>query len=382
MNSDSVTVSLYEHSVPSFMEAEMDRLYEHIHSSLAQFRVYGNLADATSTYVVRKDGKVTTALLFQISKTHVRVLNEQISIDSQELERFANHIFTTYKSVHRITFHAIRGETATISFPHQRFNCTEDIVVNLPATREKYLASLGKNTRRNIKRYTDRLMRCFPSFRYEFYEHDAVSAEQLQTIIGFNRARMAGKQKVSTIDDDEAERIVQLAQTCGVVGIATIDGRICAGGIGYRAGENYFLNVIAHDPAYDDYWIGVLCSYLTICECIARGCKEFHFLWGRYEYKFALGAVQRDLDHLVIYRSRVQLFLNGVTASRIACTGYIRMAKFWMLDQARQQGSDRFPARAAVYVVTRLRSLKRTASGMLAQRKKTISLPEEPINDI
>jgi hypothetical protein len=367
MNSDNATISFYENSVPSFMEAELERLYAHIHSSLAQFKVYGDLIDTTSTYVVEKDGKLTHALLFQVRKTEVRVLNEQINIDSKEINRFAAHIFQTYKQVDTIIFHAVKAETAAIAFPHQQFNCTEDIVVTLPKTSELYLASLGKNTRRNVRRYMDRLMRSFPTFRYDFYEKEDIDAAQLRQIIGFNRSRMAGKQKVSTIDDEEEDRIIRLAKVCGLVGVATIDGRVCAGGIGYRAGENYFLNVIAHDPAYDGYWIGILCCYLSICECIARGCKEFHFLWGRYEYKFALGSVQRDLDHLVIYRSHFHLFLNGPKAIRIAFTGYVRMVKFWILDQSHEQDNPRFTSRAAVFFLHHLRNLKRIA--YFTQRK-------------
>jgi len=369
MATDDIAVSFYENSVPSFIEAEMERLYAHVHSSIAQFRVYGDLVDTTCTYAVHRDGRLTTALLFRPEKNEVRVLNEQIHIDAEELGRFARHIFSTYKAVNVITFHAIHPETSTLSFPYLCFNCTEDIVVTLPESRDKYLASLGKNTRRNIKRYMDRLLRCFPTFRYDFYDCAAVNEQHLRQVIDFNRARMAGKQKVSTIDDEEAERIIRLAKACGMVGIATIDGRICAGGIGYRAGDNYFLNVIAHDPAYDNYWIGILCCYLSICECIARGWKEFHFLWGRYDYKFALGAAQRDLDHLVIYRSRMHLVLNGFSALQIACKGYVRMAKFWALDQEKQAAGTSLASRIVVLVLASARSAKRITSSLSVQQK-------------
>src|SRR5207245_3753907 len=121
----------------------------------------------------------------------------------------------------------------------------------------------------------------------------------------------------------------------GLVGVATVDGRVCAGVICSRSAANYFMHVIAHDPTYDEYRLGKLCCYLTICECINRGGKEFHFLWGRYEYKYRLLGVQRDLDHLTVYRSRAQFLLNGNLVLKNAYKGYGRQAKRWLLDPKR-----------------------------------------------
>lgn len=101
-----------------------------------------------------------------------------------------------------------------------------------------------------------------------------------------------------------------------MLSLLRLDGRICAGTINFRAGDNYFLEVIAHDPAYNDYRLGTLCCYLTICECIAREGKEYHFLWGAHDYKFRLLGVQRELDHLTIYRSRRHALLYPRTVWR------------------------------------------------------------------
>jgi hypothetical protein len=94
----------------------------------------------------------------------------------------------------------------------------------------------------------------------------------------------------------------------------------------FRAGDNYFLNVLAHDPAFDEYWLGILCCYMTICECIARGGEEFHFLWGRYDYKFTLLAVTRDLERLVIYRSRSKMLSNPDVWFKTAMEDWSRRA--------------------------------------------------------
>ncbi|WP_019139607.1 GNAT family N-acetyltransferase [Noviherbaspirillum massiliense] len=362
----SISITCYEHDVPPFVEAELERLYAHIYSSLVQFRIYGGLNEQTNTYVVHEGEKVVTIFLFRIDGESVEVLNQSIWISNEDILRFARHIFSAYPSIKRIAFHAVRADALQLPYPHQRFNCTDDIVITLPSTAEEYLASLGKNTRRNIKRYMDRLKRSFPSFRYECHVKDEINEQQVREIIGFNRARMAGKNKVSTLDQLEEERIVQLVKACGLFGVATIDGRTCAGGIAYRCGDNYFLYVIAHDPAYDDYWIGILCCYLTICECIARGGKAFHFLWGRYEYKFTLGAVLRQLDRIIIYRSRLQFLLHARMALRIAFNGYMHKLKFGLLEKARRR--DSFSARLLSDCFNHGRRLKRFADGLLQRR--------------
>ena len=361
----AIMISCYENDVPAFIEAEMARLYASLYSSLVQFRIYGDGRD-TSTYIVRKGGKIVTVLLFQQDGGKVRVVNEVIKIDEEDISRFAAYIFANVESATVIFFKSIQTDLQKIPFPHQRFNHLEDIVLTMPQTAEDYVASLGKNTRRNIKRYTKKLREAFPSFYYDVSEKDEVDEQTIRDIVNLNRARMADKNKVSAIDEEETERIILLTKECGLVGVARIDGRVCAGGISFRVGSNYFLSVIAHDPAYDDYWLGILCCYLTICECIARGGKEFHFLWGEYEYKYTLLGVKRDLDKLAIYRSHAQMLLNGDMALSLVFHGYARQARLW-LHAAKHR--DSFLSRLTIASLNRWQLLKQRSHGIPVKHK-------------
>lgn len=325
-----LTISCFDNEVPSFVEPEIERLYGNIFSSLRGFRTYGWSGKDTSTYVVRKGGKISTLILFERRDGKARVLNEGIRISGEELNRFADYLFATDASLKVISFRAVETDIRKSRFPLQRYNQLEDLALALPSTREQYLASLGKNTRRNIKRYTDRLMRSFPSFRFDVCESENVNEKDIRTLIAFNRARMAGKNVASTFDEEETRQVLGMATSCGLIGIARIDGQICAGAVSFKAGNNYFLSLLSHDPRYDDYWVGFLCCYLTMCECIARGGREFHFLWGRYEYKYALGAKPRNLDNVNVYRSRMQVLLNADFAWKAAQKGYLRRAKCWL----------------------------------------------------
>ena len=53
------------------------------------------------------------------------------------------------------------------------------------------------------------------------------------------------------------------------------------------------MHVIAHDPGFDQARLGLLCCYLSICESIRRGMREYHLLSGRYDYKRRLRGQQR-----------------------------------------------------------------------------------------
>lgn len=333
MVSTDFSIACYNNEVPSFVASEMERLYGNIFSSYSAVQIPEDVRTRLSTYVVRSGDLPVTIFLFLKEDDKVRVLNEVISIGSEDISRFARHVFQAFRDVNIITFKAIETDIKRLPFPHQRFNYSEDIAMTLPATATEYLSSLGKNTRRNIKRYTDRLVKTFPSFEFRVYGAGEPSEAQIRGIIGLNRERMALKGKMSIIDEHETQAIIKRVQACGLVGIATIDGRIVAGTISYRAGDNFFLDVLSHDPAYNEYWVGILCCYRTICECIARGGREFHFLWGRYDYKFTLGATLRHLDHVAVYRSRLQYLLHLNLALKTAASGYLRGAKLWAYDR-------------------------------------------------
>jgi CelD/BcsL family acetyltransferase involved in cellulose biosynthesis len=351
--------------VPAFVEAEMDALYGNIFSSMTQFRISGLQDGEASTYVARNRRGVLALFLFRHDKRKLKVINECIRLDSAELRRFVDYIFKRFRDVTTICFNAVETERPALPYPCQHYNQLEDIAMALPATPEEYLASLGKNTRRNVRRYGDRLRSSFPSVEFTVYEREAVDEQTIRHIIDFNHARMTGKNKRSNLDEHSVRRITALAQACGLVGVLRIDGRICAGAISYRTGSNYFLDVLAHDPAYDEYWAGILCCYWTICECIKRGGTEFHFLWGRYDYKFTLGATIRNLDGITVYRSHAHMLLNGVYALNATYAGRMRQLKLWMDDETAREATP--ASRFAFRVLRGLQDVKRFARNAVAR---------------
>ncbi len=354
-NSEEITISFYENEVPPFVEAEMVRLYESLYSSLTHFRIYRDSGNV-STYIVRRGEEIITIFLFQREQEKIRVINEAIPLDSEEISRFAYFVFSRFRTAALISFNAIQADLRRFAFPYQLFNCTEDVVLTLANSTQAYLENLERATRQKIKRHLIRLTGHFPSFVYRAYLQHEVDAQHIRDLVALSKVRMTDEDTVSDIAAAETEQVIQLTKLCGLVGVVTIDGRVCGGVISHRTGANYFSYGAFHDPAYDEHRLGMICCYLTICECIRRGGKEFHFMGGREEYKFTLSGVQRDLDHLDVYRSRRHFALHGKRVVQTAFKDGIRQAQLWLRHPKRQRSMIVHVANASA---TMLRNVQR-----------------------
>ena len=329
---DVISVACYRDEIPAFAQAELTRLYGCEYASLEHWRIYGG-AEGASTYVERDGNGIVNVLLFRIEAL---VLNEMIAVDAAMTERFARYLFASHPELQAIAFNAIRPAFEHLSFPYQCIEHSEDIVIPLPATRDEYLARFGKATRKNLRQHLNRAERGLPSLRFEVYAGEDVREEDLRAIVALNHARMELQHRVSYLDEAETLRLLRLVKECGFISVIRVEGRICAGAIYARFGDNFFSQVNAHDPAYDEWRLGILSCYLTICDCIARGGREFHLLWGRLPYKYMMQGVQVDLARLTIYRSRMALLRHAVPVMRNLGFAALRAAKYWLLAPERE----------------------------------------------
>jgi len=328
---DDVTISCHINAIPASVEPELDRIYGHNHSSLPFFRIFCDAADEVSTYVVRRGAAARVILLFRVNRGVAQVLNQMIRIEHAEVLRFARYVFEHFGSVWAINFRAVQTDLQDLPFPFQRHNSQERFPVALPATPEEYTKRLGRSTRDAIKRYRKKLLEDFPSFSCRFYVNEEIDEQDVHAIIDLSAARIASKNKRFGIAAAERTRIIGLAKLRGFVCVIRINGRVCAGTVNFRVGNAYFLEVIAHDPAYNDYRLGTICCYMTLCECIARGGIKYDFGGGRNHYKVKFLGVQQDMERVEIYRSRKYLALKGARVGKTFVDGYVRRLKLWLL---------------------------------------------------
>jgi hypothetical protein len=319
-------IRFYDNEVPAFAEAELERLYQCLMSTLARFDIY-DAAPGASTYVVRENGQVTALFLFRHERNHVTVYNEQMPIPAADIRRFASAVFARYPEVSLISFYAIDTDPGAIGYPVQQRVCLEDIQMMLPASGDAYLSGLGKHTRANLMNGYRRLLRDFPSFRFEFFSGAAADEEQVRQLIALNKARMSEKQQTSVHTDRSTAQLYRLVQKYGVVGVATIDSRICGGAICFRVGSHYLLAVLAHDSRYSPFQLGKLCCYFSIRDAIERGCKQYHFGWGRFDYKYKMLGQLTELRLVEIYRSRPHMLRHAPRIAQIAVAAEVRKLK-------------------------------------------------------
>lgn len=337
-------VQVFGGAIPGFAEQHLDRLYGTLYSSLAYFRTCDTL-EGVHTYVARTNGEITAILLYRIDGVTIRVVNEGMRLSEHEVQRFCSHMFARHGTVAMIRFHAVQMQGSLRTYPRQRFLCAEDFIAALPPDEVGYLAALGSATRKNIRRHRNRLQRDFPGFEYRVVEKESVDEAHVRAIIELNRARMHQKNKSSFIDEEETLKILRLVRACGKVGVASIDGRIVGGAIVFHIGASFISKVNAHDAAYDDYRLGMLCCYLTVCAAIEHGCTRFHFGHGRYAYKTALLGAYQPFEQVLVYRSAASMAAHGRTVLRTAFDGYRMEGSRWILDRAeRSEGAFWRPA--------------------------------------
>lgn len=345
----------HESAIPSHMEQVLHTLYGNVFSSMPHFRVYGGLEGASS-FILWEEKKPIAAFLYRTEGNKLRVLNEGMSVDEKIMTAFSEFVFRSDESVDLISFNGIAHTSKCLDFPFSQCHCTDDSVIHLPDSPGAYLQSLGKATRKNIKQYLGRIKRDFPTFEFQVYEGCTVDEQFIRDIIALNRVRFGRKGKTSAITASEEERIVAMVRACGLIGAISIDGRFCAGSIVYRIGEHYHSWLKAHDPTYDDYRLGLIGSFLMISDCIQRGGKTYHLMWGREPHKALLNSELHNFSNLTIYRDHAAALRNCAMLFRHAYQHGLRQGKLWLLDMEKGSGKISYPVRAGMNSVRKIKA--------------------------
>jgi hypothetical protein len=327
-----IVSEIYEQSVPGFASLALDRLQGSLYASPRFLQISEPDEVSPHTWVGFYHGEIVGVLLFRTQGRAVMVLSEVVTLACWQIDAFAESVFRYFPDVRQIKFNAVSISSPPSAYPHQCFAFSENYVLTLPPTQEAYLSALGKSTRQSLRGYGNRLQRDFPDFRWVAFSHDAMSTEDQRTLLltlqRFKRESMAVRGKQADIDSIETERLLVMASECGLFGVGTIGDRICAGAMSCRVGDTYVMLISASDPAMSTYRLGLLACLWAVSDCIARGGRSCHLLWGRYQYKHQLRAVPLTLSRIIVYPSRVQMLLqpHAVLAMSIRGVGVHIMA--------------------------------------------------------
>lgn len=361
----ALEVSIYENEIPGFVAAELDRLYETVYCTLARFRIYGEV-DNASTYVARSQGAIVCVILFRIERGVLKVINQQIAIADEDLRIFADAVFAKYRSVHMISFYTLDTAIDRFSRPFQKFVALEENVLALPPTRDEYTLSLSQSFVKRLLRAERTLKRDHPGYHFEVLPGTQVSEQTLREIVGIASARMAAKQQGTYIREADIGKILQLIHVYGFMSVLTFDGVIRAGSVFYGVGARYFMHIIAHDPDYDKYMLGYLVQYWGTYFCIEQKGREFCLMGGWREYKERLRAFPKYLDSVDIYRSRFHYLLGMRRVSAGATRQFLHQARHGLRQLAQ---ADSRSGRVAAKCLALARSFKELWYGAASEQK-------------
>jgi hypothetical protein len=351
----SVQIQCHANDIPEYIADEIDLEYGALFASVLQLRLSEKLAGPVWSYIVLNSGGASTVLLFRIDGVVVKVLNEQMRMAAAAVVLFVARIFERFPGASRIEFFGIHTDRLALGYPCQRFFCAEDLVIPFFDTPDAFARHIGKSTRKNIRRHSTALALRHPCSRYEVLEGAAIDEQLVGRVISLNRARMARKHKASAYHDEDAQRLALLASSTGFAGVVTIAGKPIAISISCRVGDSYYMLMSGHEPAYDEFSLGLLCRYWSVMECIRRGASEVNLMGGRLDYKYWLLGQSRRYDRLEVYRSYRASLQHARTLIATAVRGQALETRFALLDCERK---DSVAAHLVARAIRAWRTLK------------------------
>lgn len=311
---------------PEYLVRELEKRYENVFCTVARLSDASVKGEAAA-YIAFGSEEPSTIVLYRRKGRVLTVLNEYACLTCRELERMACHLFNEHPDVDVISLGSVAWEDKRLSFPAQCFNSTEDIVIFLPETIERYLSALGPNTRAAVRKSQKSIVASKPAIDFAFYDKGDVGTERIEQLIELSRLRITSKNQAPRHSEASIAQLWKMVESYGVTLVAQIEGKVVGGVICTHLGSRVYMHVITHDSMFDGVRLGLLCCYLSICECIRRGAREYHLLSGTYDYKYRLLGVQRDYDRIIIYRSLGRVLSNISLFLHTSIRGHGRKTK-------------------------------------------------------
>ncbi len=167
-------------------------------------------------------------------------------------------------------------------------------VLDLPDDPERYLATLDKRQRHEVRRKRRR----FESMRGTPLLDRVEGSEAVETFVAMHRR--AEGEKGRFMSETRARFFAALHHDVGAVidVLRDSEGRAVAAGFGFEDAAGYFFYNSAYEPEAAPASPGIVLVNLLIDDAIRRGLRRFDFLKGDEAYKSRLGARPRPLSRI------------------------------------------------------------------------------------
>ncbi len=306
---DEVDVISYQGDPPSFIWAACENLYHSSFCSEHHLKTYSCIDSHTITWVSRRQGVIDAVIIFKLKNHAVVVLNELIVLSNIHIINFSTFIFEKYHAVKCIQFKGIFQNNEKLTIPHLSFNFSEDFILTLPLSSALWLNYLSKKKRTTLRHLLNRAQHKFPNLQFRSVSAPELSTFLIQHILSMSRFRLKNKRKKFCMTDAEEKCLIDLMKKNGEIYVLENEGKIIAGLLCTYCKQDLFFHMISHDSNFNEIRAGLLCCYYTILQAIENKFDRIHFLWGRYQYKFQLGAKEEKLIKLAIFRNNFDKFI-------------------------------------------------------------------------
>lgn len=356
-NFKECAVEIIESDVSASAINGLENLYGGLYSLYQFLQLQGVDKHNLRSWMLYRNKKLSAVFLFYIQGTHLRVVTEMMAVTENDLSCFAQNIFSQYKKIQSLAFHASELPSVQSNYPYQIFNCSENFIIDLPVNSEHYLLSLGRATRKSIKSSIHKFQQDFPNLEIQLKEGLELSAVEqkamLETLQHYKQSKMSEQGRAVIFNEPENQRLLRLVSERGLFTQVIINGEMRAGSIACRVGNNIVMLISAADPILTSYRCGFLVCYWTISECAQRGFQQCHLLWGRYQYKTQLGAQSHNLMHAIFYRSYLAMILSPIKVMSMFSKNISIQSRHWLVSL-----SQRSSNKLIQQIIRRVRSLR------------------------
>lgn len=348
--------TVYLDGVPEGLADELPGLYCSLFSTVDWFLVDGQTTDGAC---VTEDPR--HVVLFRRSGGSLSVVNRAFACRPAEANRICRALFRALPDVGSI-YLDIMFPPRELGFPTLVFDGLERMVIDLPDSVAEYYGSLGKATRRNVRRYQNVLRRAFPDVTTEVVKPGEHSRELVERLAEWKIARFRKKGRVTYWEAKPwyFDEVTNLLARCGEARITSISGSPAAIDICFRVGDTAYVYESANAPEYDRFDIGFLTLYWLACSAIESGARHLNVLEGTEQVKVLLGARPARATRVWVFRSRLsQLRAIDVLLRvlRHRMTTQVQRLRHTVREQA-----GRYPAGEALVQTLKRRRLKRWAA--------------------
>jgi hypothetical protein len=288
--------------VPEELAAELPGLYSSLYSTLDWLLTQGG-RPPSGACVLEEPRHV---ILFHHHGDTVDVLNRRFACAPEDADRICRALFRAFPYAHRIHLD-VMFPPDQLAFPRRILERLGHMVIELPPTVDEYDRSFGKRTRRRLRAFDERLRREFPDLRRETITPGERSQELVDRLVAWKIRRFREQDRLTYWETNAAltRNTVALLRRCGQCRITSIGGKEAVIFICFRVGDTVFPLEKAHDPAYEDYHLGLLSDYEVVCDAIRSGARRVDLLDGTVEPKKRLGARPVVSTRLSVFRSEL-----------------------------------------------------------------------------